>query len=240
MAVEQNADLAQREDGDHVDGEGLRPERLQLHHALLHHNGADQEADQRDDRHGAKADMVEMMHEGDGTEAPGLADHAPERGRDLAEKGGELDGVAPHAGQRLGHVIGQELQRLPLLDRRALDIAATPHLLDQDAEAFGRSGIARAQTALLPGGRRPLQKHGAGGIDLGDAGNIHFAGEVGRGRDRHAQALERRVEPGCLGDGPGACRHKPERRAPELDAEAGCAGLRRQDNLMVALEHLRA
>ena len=73
MAVKQNADLAQREDGDHVDGEGLGAERLQLHHALLHHHGADQEADQRDDRHGAQAGMIEMMDEGGRAEAPGLA-----------------------------------------------------------------------------------------------------------------------------------------------------------------------
>ncbi len=30
--------------------------------------------------------MVEMMDEGGGAEAPGLADHAAERGGDLAEK----------------------------------------------------------------------------------------------------------------------------------------------------------
>ena len=57
---------------------------------------------------------------------------------------------------------------------------------------------------------------------------------------RHAQPLEGRVELGRLGNRPGARRHQPERRALELDAEAGRAGLRRQDNLMVALEHLRA
>ena len=134
----------------------------------------------------------------------------------------------------------RNLQRRALLDLRALGTAAALHLLDQDAEGFGRAGIARAQAALLPGGRRALQKHGAGGVDLGDAGDIHFAGEVGRGRDRHAQALQRRVELGGLGNGPGAGRHQPEGRALELDAEARRAGLGRQDKLMVALEHLKS
>ena len=63
-------------------------------HDRHHHHRPDQKADQGDDRHGAQACVVEMMHEGFGAEAPGLADHAPERGRDFAEKGGELDGVA--------------------------------------------------------------------------------------------------------------------------------------------------
>ena len=117
---------------------------------------------------------------------------------------------------------------------------AALHLLDQDAEAFGRAGVARAQAALLPGGGGPLQQHGAGGVDLGDAGDVHLAGEVGRRRDRHAQALQRGVELGGLGHGPGAGRDQAEGRAPELDAEARRAGLGRQDNLMVALEHGRA
>ena len=80
----------------------------------------------------------------------------------------------------------------------------------------------------------------AGGIDLGDAGDVHLAGEVGRGRDRHAQALQSGVELGGLGHGPGAGRDQAEGRAPELDAEARRAGLGRQDKLMVALEHRRA
>src|SRR4029450_3893495 len=37
-----------------------------------------------------------------------------------------------------------------------------------------------------------------------------------------------------------ARRHQPAGRAPQLDAEARRAGLCRQDNLMVALEHLKA
>ncbi len=119
-------------------------------------------------------------------------------------------------------------------------MAPALHLLDEDAEGLGRTGVAGAQAALLPGGRGALQKHGAGGVDLGDAGDVHLAGEIGGRRDRHAQALQSRVELGGLGHGPGAGRHQTEGRALELDAEARRAGLGRQDNLMVALEHGRA
>ena len=143
----------------------------------------------------------------------------------------------PHPGQRLGHVLGEELERAPLLELRPLGAALAPHLLDQDAEGFGGAGIAGAQAALLPGGRRALQQQGTGGVDLGDAGDVHLAGEVGRGRDRHAQALQRPVELGGLGHGPGAGRHQAEGGALELDAEARGAGLGRQDKLVVALEH---
>ena len=184
--------------------------------------------------------MIEMMDEGDGAEAPGLADHARERGGDLAEKAGELDHVAPSAGHRACHILGELGQRATLLDLGALAAAPLLHLLDQDAEAFGGAGIAGAQAALLPGSRRPLQQQRARGVDLGDAGNVHLAGEVGRGRDRHAQALQSGVELGRLGHGPGAGRHQAEGGAPKLDAKARRAGLGRQDNLMVALEHRRA
>jgi hypothetical protein len=237
---EQNAYLTERENGDHVDGERLRPERFQLDHALLHHHGADQKADQRNDRHGAEAGMVEVVDERRGAEAPGLADHTPQRGRDFAEKAGELDGVAPHPGQRACHVLGEKLERAALLELRPLGMAPPLHLLDEDAKGLGRASVAGAQTALLPGGRRPLQQHRARRVDLGDAGDIHLAGEVGGRRDRHAQALERPVELGGLRHGPGAGRDQAEGRAPELDAKTRRAGLGRQDNLMVALEHRRA
>jgi hypothetical protein len=97
-----------------------------------------------------------------------------------------------------------------------------------------------AEPARLPGGRRPLQEPSPRRVDLGDAGDVHLAGEIGRGRDRHAQALQRGVEPDGFGHGPGAGRDQAEGRAPELDAEAWRAGLSREDKLMVALEHLRA
>ena len=117
------------------------------------------------------------------------------------------------------------------------DTAALVHLLDEDAEAFGGSGVAGAQAAGLPGRRRSLQQQGACGVDLGDAGNVHLAGELGRRRDRHAQALERCVELGGLGHGPGAACDQAERRAAELDAEARRARLGGEAERMVAFQH---
>src|SRR5581483_1026980 len=98
-------------------------------------------ADQRDDGHGPETGVVKMMDEGGAAEAPGLADHAAESRRDLAEKGGELDGVAPDAGHRLGHVVAELGKRIGLFELGPLDIAAPLHLLDQDAEGFGRSSV---------------------------------------------------------------------------------------------------
>ena len=135
----------------------------------------------------------------------------------------------PHAGQRLGHVLDELLARRRVFltfGRSALPRRL--HLLDEDAEAFGGAGVAGAQAARLPGRRRALQQPGAGRVDLGDAGDVHLAGEVRRRRDRHAQALQRRVELGGLGHGPGAARDQAEGRAPELDAEARRAGLGRR------------
>ena len=149
----------------------------------------------------------------------------------------ELDGVGPHAGKRLGHVLGELLGGAGLLDRRPLGTAALVHLLDEDAEAFGGSGVAGAQAPGLPRRRRSLQQQGACGVDLGDAGNVHLAGELGRGRDRHAQALERCVKLGGLGHGPGAACDQAERRAAELDAEARRARLGGEAERMVAFQH---
>ena len=237
---QQNADLAQRENGDHVDGERLGAERLELHHALLHHHRADQEADQGDDRHGPEAGMVEVMDEGGRRKRQGWRIMRPSAAVTSPRKPVSWTASLPYAGHRLGHVLGEELQRASLLELGPLGVAAALHLLDQDAEGFGRAGVAGTQAALLPGGGGALQQHRAGGVDLGDAGDVHLAGEVGRRRDRHAQALQRRVELGGLGHGPGAGRDQAEGRAPELDAEARGAGLGRQDNLVVALEHGRA
>ena len=44
-----------------VDDEGGRAEALQLEDALLGDDAADQERDQHDDRHAAKADHLEVM-----------------------------------------------------------------------------------------------------------------------------------------------------------------------------------
>ena len=107
-------------------------------------------------------------------------------------------------------------------------LVAGVHFLDEDAEALGGACVAGAQAAGLPGGRRALQQHGAGRVDLGDGGDVHLAGEVRRRRDRHAQALQRGVELCRLGDGPGAAGDQAKGRAFELDAEAGRAGLRRE------------
>ncbi len=181
-----------------------------------------------------------MMDERRHAEAPRLAEHAPECGGYLAKKRRELDCVAPDTGQRLGHILGEELKRLSLLKLRPLGMAAPTYFLDEDTERFGRSGVMGTQTAFLPGGGCPLQQHGARRIDLGDAGDIHLAGEVGCRRERHAQALQSPIEPVSLGDGPGAGGHQAERGALKFDAKSGRAGLRRQDNLMVALEHRRA
>ena len=141
---------------------------------------------------------------------------------------------------RLGAVLDELPTRPALLELRPLGVAPALHLLDEDAEGFGGSGVAGAQAALLPGRRRPLQEQGAGGVDLGDAGDVHLAGEVGGGRDRHAQALQRNVELDGLGDRPGAGGDEAEGRALQLDAEAGRAGLGRQIKRKVALEHGRA
>ena len=121
-----------------------------------------------------------------------------------------------------------------------LGVALALHLLDEDAEGLGGAGVARAEAALLPGRRRALQQPGAGGVDLGDAGDVHHSGKFWGGRDRHAQALQGRIELDGLGDGPGAGGDQAESRAPELDAKAWRTRLGRQDELVVALEHGRA
>ena len=113
-------------------------------------------------------------------------------------------------------------------------------LLDENAEALGGAAVTGAQAALLPGTCRALEEQGARGVDLGDAGNVHLAGEVGCRRDRHAKALQRLVQVGGFRHRPGAGGDQAEGGSSELDTEAGGAGLGRQDELMVALEHGRA
>src|SRR5690606_23072922 len=131
--------------------ERLRAERPELHHALLHNHGADQETDQRDDRQGAKAGVVEMMKERGDAEARGLLEQPQEARRDLAEKRGELKRILPHAGHALGRVVDDLPDRVGLFDLGALGLTSAMHLLDQDAEVFRGAGVARTQAALLPG-----------------------------------------------------------------------------------------
>ena len=141
---------------------------------------------------------------------------------------GELHGVGGDPGHRLGDVVEELPADADLLDHRALGIAAPLHLLDEDAEALGGAGVMGAKSALLPSRRRPLQKHGAGGVDLGDAGDVHLAGEFRGRRDWHPQALQRNVEPGGFDDRPGAAGDQAKRRASEFDTEPWSPRLRRE------------
>ena len=86
-----------------------------------------------------------MMDEGGGAEAPGLHDHAADASRHLAQEARELHRVIPYARERPGHVLRELLRGSVSLEFGPLDVAAALHLVDEDAEAFGGSCVARAR-----------------------------------------------------------------------------------------------
>ena len=81
-AVKQNADLAQRRDGEQVDREDLGAEAAQLVGALIGHHDADQERDQADDRQRIDAGLLQVV----GQRGQAQPAWATARARDSATK----------------------------------------------------------------------------------------------------------------------------------------------------------
>ena len=68
IASEQDAEFTQNEDAHEIDDKARRAEALQLKDALLRDDGADEERDQRDDRHTLERDLFELVDDRRATE----------------------------------------------------------------------------------------------------------------------------------------------------------------------------
>ena len=80
----QNADLAQDQNSDHVDDVRIRAELAEMENALLRNNGSDQKCDQQHDWNSLPADTIEMVDGRGHSQSEWTQNHADERDADGA------------------------------------------------------------------------------------------------------------------------------------------------------------
>jgi hypothetical protein len=184
---EQHAEFAEDQDADEVDDEVLGAEEAELEDALLGDDAADQQRDQRDDRHRLEAGAVEMEDDRGEAEPRRIADRGDEAADDAAEDAERLDdvagGVRHRPAERLeeGDQRQRPRRRLRRGSRGMLDGGEQPRRVVREADHLHRDAAGGE-----PGGDAGDQP-GAGGVDVTDLRQVedHRAGRLGGGTRRH-------------------------------------------------------
>src|SRR3546814_5632668 len=89
--------LAQKDDGDEIDGENLGAEFLELRGPLLRDDRTNEKGEQADERQGIEARLFHMMNERNGAEAARIAQDRAHGAHDLAQKRNADDALLPDA-----------------------------------------------------------------------------------------------------------------------------------------------
>src|SRR6478609_6129064 len=100
---DQHADLAHYQNAEHIDHVEASTESAETDDALLRDDRSDQERDQQDDRNGAPAHAVDVMHHGGQTETAGSDQHAQDREYERTEHLEIEQKIARHDAERAPH-----------------------------------------------------------------------------------------------------------------------------------------